>query len=133
MSQYSTLPQLFIFGFREDARGDASDEVLLAHLVAASGVVDGHLWQRYGTPFSSWTEEVTRWVCAIAALTTATVRGIGAETPDYLMLKDAHDRALSFLRRTQQQDYHPLGLVVAAGPGAKGVQPLVLSRPARGW
>ena len=135
MSQYASIADLYRYGFREEARGDLVDEVLTAHLVSASTVVDGHLGQRYGQPLSIWTNEVTHWVCQIATFTIMTgPRGVSEESPDIMSLKVSYDSAMQFLRRTQRQDYTPVGLTPLAAPsGTMAHQPLVLSNDPRGW
>lgn len=130
MAQYASISDLYLYGFREEARGDLADAVLNAHLAAASTKVDGFLGQRFGRPLATWTDEVTMWVCSIALYTIMTgPRGIGAESPDYTTLKDRHDDAIRMLGKAQRQDYHPVGLVpVTAPPGTSATQPLVIKR-----
>lgn len=144
MPQYATIPDLYVYGFREEARGEISDPVLNAHLAAASTKIDGYIGQRFGQPLATWTAEVVQWTCELAAFTSAKVRGIGAESPDYQVLKDSHDAVERLLSRTQRQDYTPVGLVPVTPPGPAGIQPSISSYslvniatgqrgPNRGW
>lgn len=129
MSQYAAIADLYLYGFREEARGDLANAVLNAHLSAAStGPIDGHLGQRYGQPLASWTTEVTQWTAQIAAFTTAPVRGIAVDTPDYQVLKGVFDNVMRTLGRVQRGDYSPVGLVpVTAPPGTQAYEPNVQS------
>jgi phage gp36-like protein len=134
MSQYASIADLYRYGFREEARGDLADSVLTTALIQASSIVDSHLAQRFGAPLSEWTEEITGWVCRLATFELMTgPRGMSSESGDYVVLKDRYDATMSFLRRTQSQDYTPRGLVVQTSSGVMGIQPLVLSNDARGW
>ena len=126
---YATIPDLYLYGFREDARGDLTDAVLIAALDAASVMIDGFLGQRYGQPLATYTSEITRWTVVLATFELMTgVRGLSSDSPDYAVLLDRRDSVLDLLRRAQRQDYHPVGLVpVTAPPGITGTQPYVFS------
>lgn len=129
MSQYAAITDLFLYGFREEARGDLTDAVLNAALAARSTTIDGFLGQRFGFPLSTWSTEITQWCCWLAAFDLMTgPRGLSSDSPDYQVLKDRHDAAIDMLRRSQRQDYHPTGLIpLTAPPGTSGTQPLVIS------
>lgn len=126
---YATISDLYLYGFREEARGDLADAHLLAALNDASSVIDGFLGQRFGKPLASWTPEITRWTVVLATFEIMRgPRGLSSESVDYQVLKDRADEVKDFLRRTQRQDYTPDGLVPVTGPsGTTGVQPLVIS------
>lgn len=126
---YASIPDLYLYGFREEARGDLTDAHLLAAIDKASTIVDGHLGQRFGQPLAAWTSEVTGWVAAIAVYDLMTgARGLSSDSPDYQVLLDRRTDALEFLRRAQRQDYTPVGLLPVTGPvGDTGIQPLVIS------
>lgn len=129
MTQYAAISDLYLYGFREEARGDLSDAVLNAALVSASTTIDGFLGQRFGYPLSTWTTEITRWTAVLATFELMTgPRGLSSDSPDYQVLQDRKNEVLDFLKRAQRQDYHPVGLVpVTAPPGTSGTQPLVIS------
>lgn len=130
MSQYATIPDLFLYGLREEARADIPDAVLTASLVSASETADAYFRGRYGVgsvPLVSWSSEITRWVAWIAVYEIMSgPRGYsseaGADSNIRLRWEDAH----GFLGRTQRQDYHPT-LVPRNAQGATAIQPLVLS------
>lgn len=129
MSQYAAIPDLYLYGFREEARGDLTDAVLNAALASASTTIDGFLGQRFGYPLTTWTDEIRRWCVWLAAFDLMTgPRGLSSDSPDYDVLKNRADAAIDMLRRAQRQDYHPTGLVPATPPpGTSGTQPLVIS------
>lgn len=128
MTQYASISDLYLQGFREEARGDLADSVLDAALSAASTLVDGHLGQRFGAPLTSWTPEIVQWVCAVATFQIMTgPRGLSSETPDYTVLRDRYEDAIKMLSRVQRQDYTPVGLVAVAPPGTSTLQPFVIS------
>lgn len=145
-SQYASIADLFLYGLREEARGDVPDSALTANLISASQMVDGYLVGRYGVgsvPLVSWGTEITMWTAWIAAyLVMSGPRGYSADAIDAnirLRYEDARD----LLRRTQRQDYHPI-LEARQAQGSTGIQPLVISYsvvnlasgctgPRRGW
>lgn len=126
---YASISDLYLFGFREEARGDLTDAHLLAALDRASRVIDGHLGQRYGQPLATWTAEVTGWVATLAVYELMTgPRGLSSDSPDYQVLLDRRNGVIDFLRRAQRQDYHPVGLTPITAPsGTSAQQPLVIS------
>lgn len=136
MSQYAAIADLYRFGFPEEARGSLPDEVLTAEIVAASADVDGYLEGRFGagsTPLVQWSEQITRWVCHIAVFQLMITRGMGADSPDYQVLRDRRQDALTMLGRAQRQDYPLPGVTGRQAMGTTGLRPLVLSRCPRGW
>lgn len=129
MTQYATIADLYLQGFREEARGDLTDAVLNTALASASTTIDGFLGQRYGYPLSTWTDEIRRW-CVVLATFELMIgpRGLSSDSPDYDVLRNRADAVIDLLKRAQRQDYHPVGLVpVTAPPGTSGTQPLVIS------
>lgn len=126
---YASIPDLYLQGFREEARGDLTDAHLAAALDAASTTIDGFLGQRYGQPLATWTPEITRWTVVLAVFELMTgPRGVSDDTPDYQALLDRRTSVLDFLKRAQRQDYHPVGLTPVTAPaGTSAQQPLVIS------
>lgn len=137
MSQYASLDDLYLYGFPEEARGAITDDVLTAGLVSASADVDGYLEGRFGagsTPLVQWNEQITKWVCWIAACEILTgPRGMGASAPDYQVLRDRHQDAHRLLGRAQRQDYPLPGVAARGAVGQTGLRPVVLSSTSRGW
>lgn len=137
MSQYATIPDLYLYAIPEEARGSLTDEVLTAALVSASADVDGYLEGRFGSgsmPLVSWTAQISEWTCWIAAYKLLTgPRGMGAASPDYQILRDRYQDALRLLGRAQRQDYPLPGVTARGAMGQTGLRPVVLSNRPRGW
>ena len=130
MSQYATIEQFFGLGLPETARGQLLDADITAALVAASSTCDGYFRGRYGqdsTPLISWGEEVSKWVCWIAAYELLSgPRGFNAAAGADVNLRDRYDLAIGYLAQTQRQAYHPT-LEPRPVVNTTGTQPLILS------
>lgn len=130
MSQYATIEQFWNFGIPETARGQITDDEVTAALVAASSTCDGYFRGRYGqesTPLISWGEEVSRWVCWIAAYDLMSgPRGYNPAAGADVNLRERYDLAIGYLAQTQRQAYHPT-LEPRDATGTQETQPLILS------
>jgi hypothetical protein len=144
---YATIPDLFAYGIREEARGTISDVVLSSSLQAASEMIDGYLVGRYGVgsmPLVSWGTEITTWCCWIASyILMSGPRGYSSESGIDPIIESRFQTARDMLARTQRQDYHPI-CTPRSAQGTTATQPLVQSwsvinlatggtGPRRGW
>lgn len=130
MSQYATIEQFWQFGLPQTARGQLSDAEINAALVSASATCDGYFRGRYGdgsVPLVAWGEEVSTWVCWIAAYNLMTgPRGYNSAASADTNLRDRRDDAMTKLAETQRQAYHPT-LTPGTAVNTTGTQPLILS------
>lgn len=144
---YATIPDLYTYGIREEARATVPDAVLTSNLQAASEMIDGYLVGRFGpgsVPLASWGSEITTWTCWIAAyLVMSGPRGYSSESGIDPVIESRYQTARDMLARTQRQDYHPICTPQPAR-GNTATQPLVQSwsvvnlatggiGPRRGW
>ncbi len=87
-TQYATLADLIRLGVPNAALAGISDPDRDAALLAASGVVDSYVGERFKLPLTRFGDELRRVVCKIAAHDLITTRGLspGNDSADTLRL-----------------------------------------------
>jgi phage gp36-like protein len=98
-------------------------------LDAASTLADGYLRARYVLPLSSWGDDLTQAVCAVAAASLMMTLGLDPESPTATMIRERSKEARRWFEMVAAKKIHPT--VTEGGAPVDGA--VVISPAARGW
>lgn len=129
---YATRTDLEQLGLPPDALDALDSRVpgsLARALDAASALADGHLRARYVLPLSSWSDDLTQRVVAVAAESLMATLGLDPESPMATLLSKRAAKAERWFEMVAAKKIHPT--VTEGGAPVDGA--VVISPPARGW
>lgn len=133
MTAYASVEQFDVHGIRPEALPEGiTPDNKEAAIRAASLKADSYLGAAFHLPLTSWGEDLTQAVCAIAAYEL--IAGLLIFQPDPAkneVLTQRRDAAIGWLKDISAGRAKPVGVVDTA-PAASSV-PRVFSRPLRGW
>jgi phage gp36-like protein len=121
-------------GFRDGALEDISSDVLNAHLIASSGIIDSYIGARYTLPLGLPYPSALERICVdLASYDLLLWRGFNPETFD-TNYKDRALAAMEWLKDIKSGALDLPGVIgspvdVASGRG----WPQIYSKPLRGW
>lgn len=132
---YATTTDLARLGIAATAIAAVSSTIQEAALEAASVLADGYLRGRYTLPLTTWGEDLTRAVCAIAAWDILCQRGFDPNRGGDVAIETRANAATSWLKDVSA------GRVVVSGGNttptatrhARASGPRVTSDRTRGW
>ncbi len=127
MSQYATIANLFENGMPGTARATLTDAALTAGLVAASSEADSYLRGRYSYPLLGWGEQLTMYVCWVAAyLILSGGRGFNPAAGGDGNIRERYDDAREWFAGVQAKRIHP-DITPSDGQTPTYDQPMVLT------
>lgn len=130
MSRYATPADIYRLAFPAAGLAAFSSDDQQAALDVASAFADSHLSSQFTLPLTSWSDDLRRAVCCIAAYDLISGRGYNPEADPNLRLR--YLDSVDWLERVGRNQAHPQ--VVDSSPtAAAGRPPRVVSKPSRGF
>ena len=113
MSSYVTIEDLQTLTIPAAAVAVLGDKDLMAALEVASDEADGYLASQYGLPLKKpYSAVLKQKVCDIALFRLLKKRGLNPslQGADYTVAREAHDDAISWLRKVSRSEIKPAGI-----------------------
>jgi phage gp36-like protein len=127
---YATTTDLAQVGVNADALAGIDNASLTAALASASAVADGYLTSRYVLPLiAPYPADLVQHVCGLAAYFAIKARGFDPNANP--TIRFGYEDAMSWLRDISRNLVHPQ--VTESARPAGSVEPIIISRPRRGW
>lgn len=133
---YATTTDLTRFGLPSSALTSVSSTTQEEAISAASAFADSYLRSRYVVPLTSYGDDLSQCVCAIAAETLLTSRGLDPTRANGDVVTLRADNARAWLRDVSAGRAAVSGGVTTAAPTAiarAATAPTTASTDQRGW
>jgi phage gp36-like protein len=122
------LPSAALSGVATATQDDALD--------AASALADSYMRSRYAVPLTAWGDDLRQCVCALAAETLLTSRGLDPGRANGDVILTRADNARAWLKDVSAVRASVSGGVTTPGPGTyarASTAPTTASSSERGW
>lgn len=133
---YATTTDLTRFGLPSTALMGVSSTTQEEAISAASALADSYLRSRYDLPLTSYGDDLTQCVCALAAETLLTSRGLDPGRANGDVILTRADNARAWLKDVSAGRASVSGGVTTPGPGTyarASTAPTTASSSERGW
>lgn len=133
---YATTTDLTRFGLPSTALTGVSSTTQEEAISAASALADSYLRSRYDLPLTSYGDDLTQCVCALAAETLLTSRGLDPGRANGDVILTRADNARAWLKDVSAGRASVSGGVTTPGPGTyarASTAPTTASSSERGW
>jgi len=120
---YATTTDLTRFGLPSTALTGVSSTTQEEAIAAASFFADSYLRSRYEVPLASYGDDLTQCVCALAAETLLTSRGLDPSRANGDVILTRADNARSWLRDVSAGRAAVSGGVTTPGPSPQAWSP----------
>ena len=133
---YATITDLTRFGLPSTALTGVSSTTQEEAISAASSLADSYLRSRYDLPLTAYGDDLTQCVCALAAETLLTSRGLDPARAKGDVIITRADNARSWLRDVSAGRAAVSGGITTPGPSPQArasTAPTTRSTSERGW
>lgn len=133
---YATTTDLTRFGLPSTALTGVSSTTQEEAISAASALADSYMRSRYAVPLTAWGDDLTQCVCALAAETLLTSRGLDPGRANGDVILTRADNARAWLKDVSAGRASVSGGVTTPGPGTyarASTAPTAASSSERGW
>lgn len=133
---YATTTDLTRFGLPSTALTGVSSTTQEEAISAASALADSYMRSRYAVPLTAWGDDLRQCVCALAAETLLTSRGLDPGRANGDVILTRADNARAWLKDVSAGRASVSGGVTTPGPGTyarASTAPTTASSSERGW
>ena len=133
---YATITDLPRFGLPSPALTGVPSTTQEEAISAASSLADSYLRSRYDLPLTAYGDDLTQCICALAAETLLTSRGLDPSRANGDVIITRADNARSWLRDVSAGRAAVSGGITTPGPSPQAralTAPTTRSTSERGW